>query len=374
MNPQLLAELRKITPEEQKILDGAKEVDEELYYMPRSHVVDSKKLLESGKSIQIRTHTRFVHFPAHTHNFVELIYMCSGSTTHKVNGEIITLKEGELLFLNQNATQEIYPAGEDDIAVNFIILPAFFDYALTMLGDDDNYVRDFLMDCLKSENEDISYLHFRVADVLPIQNLMENLIWTLHHEQVNKRSIHQVTMGLLLLQLMNVNDPDITEENYMRVIYSKTARLFEAAAQCSGILAGCTPEEEKGLQDYGRYLGTAFQLIDDLLDYNADGEQLGKNVGDDLNEGKPTLPLLHAMHHGTPEQAQMIRTAIEQGNGRHLLEPVLEAMNACGSLEWTRQRAEEEADKAIAALQVLPDTPWREALIGLAHIAVQRDR
>ena len=105
-----------------------------------------------------------------------------------------------------------------------------------------------------------------------------------------------------------------------------------------------------------------------------DDEQLGKNVGDDLNEGKPTLPLLHAMHHGTPEQAQMIRTAIEQGNGRHLLEPVLEAMNACGSLEWTRQRAEEEADKAIAALQVLPDTPWREALIGLAHIAVQRDR
>ena len=168
-----------------------------------------------------------------------------------------------------------------------------------------------------------------------------------------------------VLQLIDVNDPDITE-NYMRYLPAETARLFEAAAQCSGILAGCTPEEEKGLQDYGRYLGTAFQLIDDLLDYNADGEQLGKNVGDDLNEGKPTLPLLHAMHHGTPEQAQMIRTAIEQGNGRHLLEPVLEAMNACGSLEWTRQRAEEEADKAIAALQVLPDTPWREALINIA--------
>ncbi|EOO9818208.1 octaprenyl diphosphate synthase [Escherichia coli] len=191
--------------------------------------------------------------------------------------------------------------------------------------------------------------------------------------EVMSEAVNVIAEGEVL-QLMNVNDPDITEENYMRVIYSKTARLFEAAAQCSGILAGCTPEEEKGLQDYGRYLGTAFQLFDDLLDYNADGEQLGKNVGDDLNEGKPTLPLLHAMHHGTPEQAQMIRTAIEQGNGRHLLEPVLEAMNACGSLEWTRQRAEEEADKAIAALQVLPDTPWREALIGLAHIAVQRDR
>ena len=156
--------------------------------------------------------------------------------------------------------------------------------------------------------------------------------------EVMSEAVNVIAEGEVL-QLMNVNDPDITEENYMRVIYSKTARLFEAAAQCSGILAGCTPEEEKGLQDYGRYLGTAFQLIDDLLDYNADGEQLGKNVGDDLNEGKPTLPLLHAMHHGTPEQAQMIRTAIEQGNGRHLLEPVLEAMNACGSLEWTRQRA-----------------------------------
>ena len=127
------------------------------------------------------------------------------------------------------------------------------------------------------------------------------------------------------------------------------------------------------MQDYGRYLGTAFQLIDDLLDYSSDGERLGKNGGDDLNEGKPTLPLLHAMHHGTPDQSAMIRGAIEQGNGRHQLDAVLETMATCGSLEWTQKRAEEEADKAIAALQILPDTPWREALIGLAHIAVQRD-
>lgn len=175
-------------------------------------------------------------------------------------------------------------------------------------------------------------------------------------------------------QLMNCNDPDITEESYMRVIYSKTARLFEAAAQCSGILADVPPAQEQALQDYGRYIGTAFQLIDDLLDYSADDHALGKNVGDDLNEGKPTLPLLHAMRHGTPEQAQMIRTAIEQGNGRHLLQPVLQAMDACGSLAWTQQRAEQEADKAIDALSVLPDTPYREALIALAHLSVQRDR
>ncbi|MDR7343560.1 octaprenyl-diphosphate synthase [Pantoea alhagi] len=176
-----------------------------------------------------------------------------------------------------------------------------------------------------------------------------------------------------VLQLMNCNDPDITEESYMRVIYSKTARLFEAAAQSSGILAGATEAQEQGLQDYGRYLGTAFQLIDDLLDYSADGQTLGKNVGDDLSEGKPTLPLLHAMRHGDPQQTAMIREAIEQGNGRHLLDPVLEAMRQCGSLEWTRVRAEEEADKAIAALQALPESPWRSALEALAHMAVQRD-
>ncbi|MGD8165138.1 octaprenyl diphosphate synthase [Pantoea sp. FN0307] len=176
-----------------------------------------------------------------------------------------------------------------------------------------------------------------------------------------------------VLQLMNCNDPDITEESYMRVIYSKTARLFEAAAQSSGILAGANETQEQGLQDYGRYLGTAFQLIDDLLDYSADGQTLGKNVGDDLSEGKPTLPLLHAMRHGNAQQTAMIREAIEQGNGRHLLDPVLEAMRQCGSLEWTRNRAEQEADKAIAALQVLPESPWRSALEALAHMAVQRD-
>lgn len=176
-----------------------------------------------------------------------------------------------------------------------------------------------------------------------------------------------------VLQLMNVHDPDISEESYMRVIYSKTARLFEAAAQSSAILSGASAEQEKALQDYGRYLGTAFQLIDDLLDYSADGSTLGKNTGDDLNEGKPTLPLLHAMHNGDDAQRDMIRSAIEQGNGRHLLEPVLQAMQQCGSLEYTRQRAEEEADKAIAALQVLPASEHRTALEGLAHLAVQRD-
>ncbi|MEG0279316.1 MAG: octaprenyl diphosphate synthase [Morganella sp. (in: enterobacteria)] len=175
-----------------------------------------------------------------------------------------------------------------------------------------------------------------------------------------------------VLQLMNCNNPEISEADYMQVIYSKTARLFEAASQSAAILAGATPEQEIALQNYGRYLGTAFQLIDDVLDYDADNTTLGKNTGDDLDEGKPTLPLLHAMHNGTPEESALIRQAIEQGNGRHLLESVLSTMKRCGSLTYTYNRAEEEADKAIAALSLLPDSPYKAALAGLAHIAVRR--
>lgn len=175
-----------------------------------------------------------------------------------------------------------------------------------------------------------------------------------------------------VLQLMNCNDPNITEENYMQVIYSKTARLFEAAAHSSAILANATAEEEQALQDYGRYLGTAFQIIDDLLDYDADNQQLGKNTGDDLDEGKPTLPLLHAMQHGTAEESALIRKAIEQGNGRHLLSSVLATMKRCGSLEYTMKRAHEESEKAINVLSILKDSPYKTALIALAHVAVQR--
>lgn len=214
MNQELLEELRQITPEEQMYLDGAESVDEGIYMEPKTNVVDYKKLITSGKVIDVRTHTRFVHFPKHTHNYVELIYMCSGSTKHIINGSEIVLEEGELLFLNQNAIQEIMPAGENDIAVNLIILPSFFDYALTMLGDEDNLIREFIIDCLKSKDNDVSYLHFKVADVLPIQNLMENLIWTIHNKQNNKRSINQATMGVLLLQLMNYTEyVDVGKDN-----------------------------------------------------------------------------------------------------------------------------------------------------------------
>ncbi|WP_099607710.1 octaprenyl diphosphate synthase [Vibrio coralliilyticus] len=175
-------------------------------------------------------------------------------------------------------------------------------------------------------------------------------------------------------QLMNCNDPDTTEESYMQVIYSKTARLFEAATQIGAILNDAPSEVETALQNYGKYLGTAFQLIDDVMDYTSDGEEMGKNVGDDLAEGKPTLPLLYAMQHGTPEQTQMIREAIEKANGMEKLDSIMEAMEQTGSLEYTRQKAYQEADKAIAELSVLSESPYKEALVTLAHMSVHRSK
>jgi octaprenyl-diphosphate synthase len=173
-------------------------------------------------------------------------------------------------------------------------------------------------------------------------------------------------------QLMNCNDPDTTEESYMQVIYSKTARLFEAATQIGAILNDAPAEVELALQNYGKYLGTAFQLIDDVMDYTSDGKEMGKNVGDDLAEGKPTLPLLYATQNGTEDQTAMIREAIEKANGMERLDDIMAAMNETGSLEYTRQKAYQEADKAIAELVVLEDSQYKQALITLAHMAVHR--
>ncbi|MEZ9175865.1 octaprenyl diphosphate synthase [Vibrio kanaloae] len=175
-------------------------------------------------------------------------------------------------------------------------------------------------------------------------------------------------------QLMNCNNPDTTEESYMQVIYSKTARLFEAATQIGAILSESSPEVETAMQNYGKYLGTAFQLIDDVMDYTADGKEMGKNVGDDLAEGKPTLPLLYAMHNAAPVQASMIREAIEKANGMERLNDIMSVMKETGSLEYTTNKAYEEADKAIAELSVVPDSEYKQALITLAHLAVKRSK
>ncbi|RUO50142.1 octaprenyl diphosphate synthase [Pseudidiomarina aquimaris] len=175
-----------------------------------------------------------------------------------------------------------------------------------------------------------------------------------------------------VLQLMNCNDPDTTEASYFDVIYGKTGKLFEAATQLGAVLANESDTVEAALTAYGRHLGTAFQLVDDLLDYTADSEVMGKQAGDDLAEGKPTLPLLYAMWHGNAEEAQLIRGAIEQGDGREHLQTILKAMQRTGALDYTRERALKEAELAQQQLAALPASEYRDALHALADIATDR--
>ncbi|MGS2719095.1 octaprenyl diphosphate synthase [Paraglaciecola aestuariivivens] len=175
-----------------------------------------------------------------------------------------------------------------------------------------------------------------------------------------------------VLQLMNCNDPQTSEASYMQVIYSKTARLFEAATLLAAVLTDQPQEIEQAMQDYGKYLGTAFQLVDDILDYAADPNEMGKNVGDDLAEGKPTLPLLYAMWHGNAEQTHMIKDAIENGNGLAHFDEIMLAMQQTGALDYTKNQAQKAAQKAIEALSPVADSKYKQALISLAHLSVER--
>lgn len=172
-------------------------------------------------------------------------------------------------------------------------------------------------------------------------------------------------------QLTNVGNPDTDETAYFETIQGKTAMLFEAASHSGAILAGATPAQEAALQHYGRYLGLAFQLIDDMLDYQGDADAMGKNVGDDLAEGKPTLPLIQAMARGTAEQVKLIRRAIRQGGLDHLDE-VLDIVRETGALDYTRARAEEMASRALEQLDHLPASPYRDSMAELARMAVDR--
>ncbi|GHB11655.1 octaprenyl diphosphate synthase [Modicisalibacter luteus] len=174
-----------------------------------------------------------------------------------------------------------------------------------------------------------------------------------------------------VLQLTNIGNPDVDEAAYFETIQGKTAMLFEAATHSGAVLAAANADQEMALQLYGRYLGLAFQLTDDLLDYQGDAHTMGKNVGDDLAEGKPTLPLIQAMTCGTPEQAQLIRKAIRKG-GLDQLDEVLAIIAETGALDYTRQRAEEMSRRALSQLDVLPHSRYRDTLAELAKLAVDR--
>lgn len=190
--------------------------------------------------------------------------------------------------------------------------------------------------------------------------------------EILSEATNQIAEGEVL-QLMNCNDASTTEARYFDVIYGKTARLFEAATQLSAVLTDQPAEIEIAMQEYGKHLGTAFQLADDILDYMADSEEMGKNAGDDLAEGKPTLPLLYAMWHAENEEdALLIREAIEQSNGLPHLTRIQSIMAATGALAYTRTCANKEVQMAIDSLDAIPDSPYKDALVSLAHISVER--
>lgn len=229
MNKDLIKLLEPITEEESKILSGRHEIEKEIYTTGKEFTIDSKKMLEKGKLIDIRTHTRFISFPAHKHNYIEIIYMCTGETTHIIGGnKKTTLRQGELLFFNQHSYHEILPAGKNDIGINFIVLPEFFDEVLPMLNK-ENVLSDFIVSTLRKNADDAAYLHYKVADVLPIQNLIENLVWSLLNKQPNSGQINQTTIGLLFMQLINYTDKldQSYPEQIPNILAMKTLKYIE---------------------------------------------------------------------------------------------------------------------------------------------------
>lgn len=174
-----------------------------------------------------------------------------------------------------------------------------------------------------------------------------------------------------VLQLLNCNDADTTEDSYMEVIHSKTAKLFEAACQLGAVLAELTPEQETAMANYGIHLGTAFQLVDDVLDYTADADEMGKNVGDDLAEGKPTLPLIIALQRSEGDTAAILREAIEKG-GIENIDAIMQTIRDTGAIDYTLEKAKKEAEMAVDNLQLIPDSPYRQALETLAWFSIER--
>lgn len=234
MNKKILEILSPITEEEEAILGGEEHINRTLYYSDEKSSsphdeIDSSRVLQDGKLIDMRPHVRFIHFPLHTHNYVEFIYMCQGETTHIIDGQRIVLKEGDLLFMNQHARQEILPAGENDIAVNFMILPEFFDTAFSMLEKNESPLRDFLVSCLTKKNADGNFLYFKVSDIPQIQNIMENMIWNMiGTDSTDYQSVNQVTIGLLFLNLLKHTESiGVSRTSYDQEIMFKLLRYID---------------------------------------------------------------------------------------------------------------------------------------------------
>ena len=219
MREEILNRLRRLSPEEERLLRGEEVRREDYGRTVGDFCVESGQLMPSGEMISLRPHTRFAAFPRHRHNYVEIIFICQGTSTHIIDRtQTVTLEAGDLLFLNQYTSHEILPAGPDDIAVNFMVLPEFFDTAFQMVGK-DNAISRFLVSTLCKDGGKGEYLHFRAAGLLPVQNLAENMIWSLVYHQPDQRRTNQFTMGLLLLQLLNhIDTLEGGKENRSRTV------------------------------------------------------------------------------------------------------------------------------------------------------------
>ncbi|MGN0593393.1 MAG: AraC family transcriptional regulator [Ruminococcus sp.] len=247
MKRELLEMMEEITEEERHILDGSG-IEKELYTDKKRFIVDSEKMLEQGKTIAVRAHTRFVEFPKHRHNYIEMMYVCKGSVIHDIDGTIVRMEPGDLLFLNQYTEHSIRKTGKDDVGINLMILPQFFDFAIQML-EKDNIIADFLVSVLSNSVHKGHYLHFKTAGIVQIENIMENMIYSIVHKQ-DEDKINQVLMGVLFQYLLKYVDAldRHSETNYSEVLVRasmdyihqnyRTASLSELAGMLNQSVSG----------------------------------------------------------------------------------------------------------------------------------------
>ena len=230
MNERLLEIFKKITIEEKIILKGKKKIRKEIYTSQKKFIIESRKFLKNHQLVEMRRHTRFTHFPKHSHNYIEMVYMYKGHTTHIVNREKIFLKEGEILILNQNAIQEIFPAGKEDIAINFIILPEVFDDFFSVIGG-ENKIHDFLISSLSKEYKDVSYLHFQTHGMIIIQNIIENIIWMILEKKFKNNLIIKNYMEILFLTLLGnseiIRSDESVYEKYEKNVVSSILNYID---------------------------------------------------------------------------------------------------------------------------------------------------
>lgn len=239
MNSEILKLLRAVTPEERELLQGKREIEKQRYFYGENSVIDRKKMLERGQLIAVRTHTRFVDFPSHSHDFIEMQYVCSGSVVNIIDGKRIKISQGEILLLGQNIAHEILKCGADDIVINFIVLPQFFDVARGMIGN-KNVLSDFLLESLKSDDSKSGVLYFKTSGNIEIENLIENLIISIKNEN-GSSEIDKTTMGLVFMHLLKSaeNIESIRSENEDDFIIMAVMKYIENFYKCGSLSELC---------------------------------------------------------------------------------------------------------------------------------------